>query len=72
MSNFMKIRPVGSELFYADEDVYGHTELFYADEEVYGHTEANNCFLQFCQKHLERIASNMQLTNNKVSNIVKN
>ena len=37
--------------------------LFYADGEVYGHAEANNRFSQFCEKRLERIASNMQLTN---------
>jgi hypothetical protein len=49
----MKIRLVGSELFYTDGDVYGHAK-------------ANNRFSQFREKRLEIIASNMQLTNNKV------
>jgi hypothetical protein len=36
MSNFMKIRPVGGELFHAD----GQTER---------NNEANSCLSQFCE-----------------------
>jgi hypothetical protein len=41
MSNFMKIRPVGSELFHADEETDGETDM---------HDEANSRFLQFCER----------------------
>jgi hypothetical protein len=37
ISNFMKIRPVGTELFHAD----GRTDRHY---------EANSRFLQFCER----------------------
>jgi hypothetical protein len=36
ISNFMKIRPVG-------------TELFHADGRTYRHDEANSRFSQFCE-----------------------
>jgi hypothetical protein len=38
--NFMKIRPVGAELFYADWRI---------DGKVGRHDEANSCFSQFCE-----------------------
>jgi hypothetical protein len=52
MSNFVKILPIGSE-------------LFYADGQLNGYAEANNRFSQVCEKRLERIASNIKLTNKK-------
>jgi len=41
ISNFMKILPVGSELFHAD----GRTDI-----PAEGHNEANNRFSQFCER----------------------
>jgi hypothetical protein len=40
-SNFVKIRPVGTELFHAD----GRT-----DEQTERHDEANSRFLQLCER----------------------
>jgi hypothetical protein len=37
-----------------------------ADGQLYGYAEANNRLSQFYEKRLERIASNIQLTNKKV------
>ena len=39
MSNFMKIRPVGSELFHEDRRMNGRTDIY----------EANSGFSQFCE-----------------------
>ena len=41
MSNFMKIRPVGAELFHADRQTDGQTGR---------HDEANSRFSQFCER----------------------
>ena len=40
ITNFMKIRPVGAELFHAETDK---------------HDEANSRFLQFCERAQKRI-----------------
>ena len=44
ISNFMKIRPVGTELLHADRQTNGKTER---------HEEANSCFSQFCERALD-------------------
>jgi hypothetical protein len=48
ISNFMKIRPVG-------------VELFHADERKYIHDEANSRFLQFYETHLITVYSGIVL-----------
>ena len=40
-SDFMKIRPVGAELFHADR---------WTDGETRRHNEVKSCFSQFCEK----------------------
>jgi hypothetical protein len=40
MSNFMKVRPVGVELFHPDGQMDGRMD---------GHDEANSCFSKFCE-----------------------
>jgi hypothetical protein len=39
--NFMKIRPVGAELFHADRQTDGHTD---------GHDEGNSRYSQYCER----------------------
>jgi hypothetical protein len=41
ISNFIKIRPVGAELFHADRRT---------DTRKDGHDQAYSCFLQFCER----------------------
>ena len=41
MSNFMSIRPVGSQLFHVDGQTGGRTD---------GHDEGNSRFSQFCER----------------------
>ena len=43
--SFIKIRPLGAELFYADGRTDGRT-----DREMVGHDEANSRFSQFCER----------------------
>ena len=39
--NFMKLYPLGAELFHADGQTYGEAD---------GHDRANSCFSQFCER----------------------
>jgi len=43
-SDFMKIRPVGAEMFHSD----GRTDGGQKNRRTDRHDEANGCFLQFC------------------------
>jgi len=50
ISNFMNIRPVGAEMFDAEERTDGRTD---------GRDETNSRFTQFCEKRLKTCASEM-------------
>jgi hypothetical protein len=49
ISNFMKIRPVGAELFHAERQTGGQTDR-QTDRHTDRHDEANNRFSKFCER----------------------
>jgi hypothetical protein len=58
-SNFMKIRPVGAELFHADERTDGRTDR---------HDEVNSCFSQFCERAFDWVCGSLKLRKTEIPN----
>ena len=51
ISNFIKIRPVGAELFHADRRTDRHTHTYtHTHKHTGGHDGVNSLFLQFCER----------------------
>ena len=49
MSNFIKIRPLGADLFYADGHKTDRQTGRQADGRTGGHDEATSSFSRFCE-----------------------
>jgi len=61
ISNFLKIRPVGAQLFHAERRMYGRM-----DGRMDGHDEADSRFSQFCESACKHVCSSTN-TNNKIN-----